>query len=994
MTPEHGHDPNSEQHEAQLHGSAPHGVLTHGVSAPLRKFSASTAAVPAGTIYTCPMHPQIRQPSPSNCPICGMTLEPILASGETGPSPELANMTRRFWIGLALTAPVFVLEMGGHVFNLHHYIAPQISNWIQFVLATPVVLWAGWPFFARAGQSLVTRNLNMFTLVAMGTGVAWIYSVVATLAPSVFPPAFRNMDGSVPIYFEAAAVITVLVLLGQVLELRAREQTGGAIRALLDLAPKTARRIKTDGSDEDIPLESVTVGDHLRVRPGEKTPVDGELVEGRSSIDESLVTGESMPVTKSVGDKLIGGTINQTGAFVMRADKVGRDTVLSRIVDMIASAQRSRAPIQRLADQVSGYFVPVVIGAAILAFAAWAIWGPEPRLTYGLVAAVSVLIIACPCALGLATPMSIMVGVGRGAQSGVLIRNAEALERFEKVDTLVIDKTGTLTEGKPRVTAIRPVAGITENELLRLAASLERVSEHPLASAIVQSAAERKLEVAEASEFDSPVGKGVTGKVEGKLIAIGNRRFLDELGISASALDAEAERLREDGATVIVVASDGRPLGLLGIADPVKATTQAALRALQGDGVKVVMLTGDNWTTARAVAKRLGIDDVQAEILPEDKGKIVTRLRSQGRIVAMAGDGVNDAPALAAADVGIAMGTGTDVAMESASVTLLRGDLQGIVRGRRLSSATMSNIRENLFFAFFYNAVGVPIAAGALYPTFGLLLSPIIAAAAMALSSVSVILNSLRLRTTNIEESLSSNGFHSIVGSRKGAAWTTAGVLLAFALAAVLFVYGPKLFPLRETVTVQPEKSVPTPPKETNVAETKKRDTGAGRNREVDATTTAGAPDEFLKKKLPNGVELTIPSSGVEAKLLAFLETKGQPSEKTPWFDFDRLQFETGEATPRASSREQLQNIAQILAAYPNVKATIASYTDNIGDSGVNRRLSKARADSIRRKLIKMGVDASRLRARGYGESHPIATNDTEDGRAKNRRISLDLIRK
>jgi Cu+-exporting ATPase len=994
MTPELGRDPNSEQHEAQLHGSAPHGVLTHGVSAPLRKSSASTAAVPAGTIYTCPMHPQIRQPSPGNCPICGMTLEPILAIGESGPSPELDDMTRRFWIGLALTAPVFVLEMGGHVFNLHHYIAPQISNWIQFALATPVVLWAGWPFFARAGQSLVTRNFNMFTLIAMGTGVAWAYSVVATLAPSVFPPAFRNTDGSVPIYFEAAAVITVLVLLGQVLELRAREKTGGAIRALLDLAPKTARRIKADGSDEDIALENVAVGDLLRVRPGEKVPVDGELFEGRSSIDESLVTGESMPVTKSVGDKLIGGTVNQTGGFVMRADKVGRDTVLARIVDMVASAQRSRAPIQRLADQVSGYFVPLVIGAAILAFAAWAIWGPEPRLTYGLVASVSVLIIACPCALGLATPMSIMVGVGRGAQSGVLIKNAEALERFEKVDTLVVDKTGTLTEGKPRVTAIRPVAGISEDELLRLAASLERASEHPLASAIIQSAAERKLELAEASDFDSPVGKGVTGKLEGKSIAIGNRRFLDELGINAGALDAEAERLREDGATVIFVASEGKSLGLLGIADPVKATTQAALRALQNDGVKVVMLTGDNWTTARAVAKRLGIDEVQAEILPEDKGKIVTRLRTEGRIVAMAGDGVNDAPALAAADVGIAMGTGTDVAMESAGVTLLKGDLQGIVRGRRLSSATMSNIRENLFFAFFYNAIGVPIAAGALYPFFGVLLSPIIAAAAMALSSVSVILNSLRLRGENIEEPSSPSPFHSIVRSRKGAAWATAGALLAISLGAILIVYAPKLVPLRETVTVQPEKSVPTPPTETNVAETKKSDTGTGRNREVGATTTAGAPGEFLKKRLPNGVELTVPSSGVEARLLAFLETKAQLTEKTNWLDFDRLQFETGKATPRASSREQLQNIAQILAAYPNVKATIASYTDNIGDRGVNRRLSKARADSIRRELIRMGVDSSRLRAKGYGESHPIASNDTEDGRAKNRRISLDLIRK
>ncbi len=732
-------------HHSEAEHNSPHAGHVNHFEA---KNRVSTAG--EGVIYTCPMHPQIRQVGPGACPICGMTLEPLVSTAESEPSAELADMTRRFWIGLALTIPVFVLEMGGHFLDLHRFIPPQTSNWLQFALASPVVLWAGWPFFARAGRSLVTRNLNMFTLIAMGTGVAWAYSVAATLAPFVFPPAFRDKDGSVPIYFEAGAVITVLVLLGQVLELRARERTGGAIRALLDLAPKTARRIAADGSDEDVPLENVAVGDRLRVRPGEKVPVDGEVLEGRGSIDESLVTGESMPVTKNVGDKLIGGAINRTGGFVMRADKVGRDTVLSRIVDMVAAAQRSRAPIQRLADQVSGWFVPLVIGVAILAFAAWAIWGPEPRLSHGLVAAVSVLIIACPCALGLATPMSIMVGVGRGARSGVLIKNAEALERFERIDTLVVDKTGTLTEGKPRVTAIHPIAGITENELLRLAASLERASEHPFASAIVQSATERKLELAEASEFDSPAGKGVAGKVAGKSIAIGNRRFFDELGINAGALEADAERLREDGATVIFVASEGKPIGLLGVADPVKATTQAALRALQSDGVEVVMLTGDNWTTARAVAKSLDIKKVEAEILPEDKGKIVARLRAEGRIVAMAGDGVNDAPALAAADVGIAMGTGTDVAIESAGVTLLKGDLQGIVRGRRLSSATMNNIRENLFFAFFYNALGVPIAAGALYPVFGLLLSPTIAAAAMALSSVSVIANSLRLRRMSI----------------------------------------------------------------------------------------------------------------------------------------------------------------------------------------------------------------------------------------------------
>lgn len=705
----------------------------------------------ADVIYTCPMHPQIRQIGPGNCPICGMTLEPLVASNGAEPNAELIDMTKRFWAGLALTVPVLALEMGGHFFNLHHLIAPQASNWTQLVLATPVVLWAGWPFFVRGEQSLVTRNLNMFTLIAMGTGVAWIYSVVATLAPSLFPPAFRNLDGSVPIYFEAAAVITVLVLLGQVLELRAREQTGGAIRALLDLAPVTAKRVKEDGSDEEVSLAKVHVGDRLRVRPGEKVPVDGALLEGRSSVDESLVTGESMPATKNAGDKVIGGTLNQTGSFVMRADKVGGDTLLSRIVDMVASAQRSRAPIQRLADQVSGWFVPLVILIALLAFVAWAMWGPEPRMSYGLIAAVSVLIIACPCALGLATPMSVMVGIGRGAQYGVLIKNAEALERFEKIDTLVVDKTGTLTEGKPRVTAIHAAAGVAEDDLLAIAASLERASEHPLALAIVQAAAERGLALKEATDFDSPVGKGVIGRVDGKAIVIGNRRFLGELGVDATPLDSKAERLREEAATAIFVAIDGKISGVIGIADPIKPTTLDALQSLREDGVAVVMLTGDNWTTARAVAKRLGISEVEAEILPEDKSKVVSRLREAGRIVAMAGDGVNDAPALAAADVGIAMGTGTDVAIESAAVTLLKGDLRGIVRGRRLSKTTMHNIRENLFFAFFYNAAGVPIAAGALYPTFGLLLSPTIAAAAMALSSVSVVVNSLRLRQVEIE---------------------------------------------------------------------------------------------------------------------------------------------------------------------------------------------------------------------------------------------------
>lgn len=715
---------------------------------------AQPAGPPTGSvIYTCPMHPQIRQPAPGNCPICGMTLEPLVTTMEAHPSAELTDMTRRFWIGLALTVPVFFLEMGGHFLELHRYVEPQLSNWAQFALASPVVLWAGWPFFLRGAQSLLTRNLNMFTLIAMGTGVAWIYSVVATFAPYLFPPGFRSVDGSVPIYFEAAAVITVLVLLGQVLELRAREQTGGAIRALLNLAPVTATRVRDDGSDEEVALEQVSVGDRLRVRPGEKTPVDGVLVEGRSTVDESMVTGESMPVTKSVGDKVIGGTLNQTGSFIMRAEKVGSDTMLSRIVAMVAAAQRSRAPIQRLADQVSGWFVPLVILAAILAFAAWAVWGPEPRMSYGLIAAVSVLIIACPCALGLATPISIMVGVGRGAQSGVLIKNAEALERFEKVDTLVVDKTGTLTEGRPRVTAIRPVAGLDEKELLTLAASLERASEHPLAQAIMEAASASGLTLRAASDFDAPAGRGVTGRVGAQEVVIGNQRILAESDIDTRELDKEADSLREDGATVIFVAVDKRLAGLIAVADPIKDSTPGALQALLADGVSVVMLTGDNWTSARAVAKRLGITEVEAEVLPEDKSKIVTRLREAGRIVAMAGDGVNDAPALAAADVGVAMGTGTDVAIESAGVTLLKGDLRGIVRGRSLSRATMRNIRENLFFAFIYNAAGVPIAAGALYPAFGLLLSPTIAAAAMALSSVSVIANSLRLRRTRIDAS-------------------------------------------------------------------------------------------------------------------------------------------------------------------------------------------------------------------------------------------------
>jgi Cu+-exporting ATPase len=677
-----------------------------------------------------------------------MALEPEIAAADSGPNPELADMTRRFWIGLVLTLPVIALEMGGHLTQLHMLLGRNLSNWMQFILATPVVLWAGWPFFVRGWQSLVSRNLNMFTLIAMGTGIAWIYSVIAVGMPGLFPQAFRDQEGAVAVYFEAAAVITVLVLLGQVLELRAREATSGAIRALLDLAPKTARRIRADDSEEEVPLDAVAVGDRLRVRPGEKVPVDGEVTDGRSSVDESMVTGESMPVTKEPGGKVIAGTLNQSGALLIRAGKVGRDTLLAGIVQMVAQAQRSRAPIQRLADQVSGWFVPLVVVVAIVAFAAWATFGPEPRFAYGLVAAVSVLIIACPCALGLATPMSIMVGVGRGAQIGVLIKNAEALERMENVDTLVVDKTGTLTEGKPKVVAIVPAQGFDESETLRLAASVERASEHPLAQAIVAAALERKIALARVMGFEAPAGKGAVGMVERRRIALGNAAFLAELGIATAPLEAEAERLRREGASAIYLAADGKLAAAIAIADPVKATTPDALKALAHDGIRIVMLTGDNRTTAEAVGRRLGIGEVHAQVLPDGKIAVIEALRRAGRVVAMAGDGVNDAPALAAADVGIAMGTGTDVAMESAGVTLVKGDLTGIVRARRLSAAVMRNIRQNLFFAFVYNAAGVPIAAGLLYPLFGLLLSPVIAAAAMALSSVSVVGNALRLRTT------------------------------------------------------------------------------------------------------------------------------------------------------------------------------------------------------------------------------------------------------
>ncbi|KHS49418.1 MAG: copper-translocating P-type ATPase [Zymomonas sp.] len=744
-------------HEAETFYFCSQGCRTKFIADPQRftHQSGGTAPqlqheAPEGAIWTCPMHPEVQQPGPGSCPICGMALEPMTPTQNDGPSPEYADMKRRFVIGLVLSLPVFALEMGGHLTGLRHMLDGGIANLVQMVLATPVVLWAGWPFFERGWASLKSRHLNMFTLIAMGTGVAWAYSMTATLAPGVFPAAFRAEDGSVAVYFEAAAVITVLVLLGQLLELRARETTSGAIRALLDLSPKLARRIRSDGSDEEISLDEVMVGDTLRVRPGEKVPVDGVVLEGRGTVDESMVTGESMPVTKEAAAKLIGGTINQTGGLVMRAEKIGRDTMLARIVQMVADAQRSRAPIQRLADTVSGWFVPVVIAIAAIAFIVWSLIGPSPAMGYGLIAAVAVLIIACPCALGLATPMSIMVGVGRGAQAGILIKNAEALERMEKVDTLVVDKTGTLTEGKPAVVAIETAEGFDADEVLRLAASLERSSEHPLALAIVREAEARGFAISEPSSVDQPVGKGITGTVDGRILVAGNARFMGESGIATGALAERADRMRSEGATAIFLAIDGKAAGAIGIADPVKETTPAALKALGEAGIHVIMLTGDNRVTAEAIARRLGIAEVEADVLPDQKSAIVKRLRDQGKIVAMAGDGVNDAPALAAADVGIAMGSGTDVAIESAGVTLLKGDLTGIVRARHLSHATMANIRQNLFFAFAYNVAGIPVAAGALYPLFGLLLSPIIAAAAMALSSVSVIGNALRLKHVEI----------------------------------------------------------------------------------------------------------------------------------------------------------------------------------------------------------------------------------------------------
>ncbi|MDR3537105.1 MAG: heavy metal translocating P-type ATPase [Acetobacteraceae bacterium] len=750
-------DPATSKHRFEHGGTTFHfcsaGCRTKFVADPAKylapKPSASEAPIKPGALYTCPMHPEIRQEGPGTCPICGMALEPLEVTAEAAPNHELTDMTRRFWIGLVLALPVFVLEMGGHIprLGLHDVVSPQASIWIQFVLSTPVVLWAGWPFFQRGWASVVSRHLNMFTLIALGTGTAYLYSLVATFAPGSFPAGFRGMGGTVAVYYEAAAVITVLVLLGQVLELRARERTGDAIRALLNLAPKTARRLRdSDGDDEEIPIDQVRLGDRLRVRPGDGIPVDGEVLDGSSAVDEAMVTGESMPVAKQPGDRLIGGTVNGTGALVMRADKVGSDTMLARIVAMVAEAQRSRAPIQRMADTVAGWFVPVVLAVAVLAFLGWAVWGPTPALSYALVAAVSVVIIACPCALGLATPMSIGVGVGKGAGAGVLIRSAEALERMERVDTLVVDKTGTLTEGKPRVTAIVTTPGLSEADLLALAGSLERSSEHPLAAAILGAAQAAKATFAEARDFASVTGQGVTGRVDGRSVALGNAALMAAQGVALGELEGRADALRRDGATALFVAVDGRAGGVIAIADPIKPSTRDAIDQLKASGVHVVMLTGDNKTTAEAVARQLGIDDVHADVLPDDKHRIVRTLKAGGKIVAMAGDGVNDAPALAEADVGIAMGTGTEVAIQSAGITLVQGDLAGIARARSLSRMTMRNIRQNLVFAFAYNVVGIPIAAGVLYPAFGLLLSPEVAALAMSLSSVSVITNALRLR--------------------------------------------------------------------------------------------------------------------------------------------------------------------------------------------------------------------------------------------------------
>jgi len=710
-------------------------------------------APPAGTTteYTCPMHPEVVQDHPGNCPKCGMALEPRVVEAEEE-GGELADMTRRLWVSSAFAIPVFLSAMAAEFWPeaMAGIIDPRIRQWIELILSTPVVWWAGWFFYGRAIRSVVTRNLNMFTLIGLGVSVAWSYSFIAVVMPGIFPPATFNEMGVVPVYFEAASVITALIILGQVLELRARSRTNAAIKLLLGLAPNTARIVRDDGTEEDIPLQQVKAGDILRVRPGEKVPVDGEVIEGESHVDESMVTGEPMPVAKSAGDKVIGATVNGTGSLLMRAEKVGADTLLSQIVNMVAEAQRSRAPIQKLVDIVAGYFVPAVVVIAIITFIVWSIWGPEPALAFAVINAVAVLIIACPCALGLATPMSIMVGVGKGAMMGVLIKNAEALEILRKVDTLVVDKTGTLTEGKPKLVTVIAREGLAEDDNLRLAASLERASEHPLAEAIVRGAEARGITLSPADDFQSVTGKGVTGVVEGHQVALGNRKLLESLDIDAADLPQQADALRSDGQTVMFLAIDGQAAGLIGVADPVKESTPEAIRDLHKEGIRVVMLTGDSQRTAEAVAAKLDIDQVQAEVLPDQKASVVKQLQAEGRIVAMAGDGINDAPALAQAHVGIAMGTGTDVAMESAGVTLVKGDLRGIVRARRLSRATMRNIRQNLFFAFIYNTLGVPVAAGVLYPVFGILLSPIIAAAAMSFSSVSVIMNALRLNRVKL----------------------------------------------------------------------------------------------------------------------------------------------------------------------------------------------------------------------------------------------------
>jgi Cu+-exporting ATPase len=712
---------------------------------------AEPAASAAAAEYTCPMHPEIRSPKPGACPKCGMALEPLMASAGGQPNPELVDMTRRFWIGLALTAPVFVLAMGEHLLGLHALLPrARLAGWIQLFFCAPVVLWAAWPFFVRGWNSLVSRNLNMYTLIALGTGVAFTYSVIAFFAPGLFPPAFRGGSGEVGLYFEAAAVISVLVLLGEVLQLRAREGTSAAIRALLELAPATAIRIQSDGNGEEVPLDQVRIGDRLRVRPGDRVPVDGEVLEGHSALDESMLTGESMPVEKHPGAKVTAGAVNGTGSLVMRAERIGADTLLGQIVHMVAEAQRTRAPIQGLADRVSSYFVPAVVGVAILAFLAWSIYGPPPAMAFALVSAISVLIIACPCALGLATPMSIMVGIGRGAQAGVLVRDAEALERMERVDTLVVDKTGTLTAGRPELTTVAAAEGFTEAQVLELAASLERPSEHPIAAAILAGTMERGGRARPVENFNSVTGGGVQGTLEGRSVALGSARFAESMAAVPVAWKERADALRRGGETVVFLVDSGRFAGLIGVADPVKASAVGALRALEREGVRVIMLTGDNAVTARAVADRLGIRDVRADVSPLEKGEVIRALRAQGRVVAMAGDGVNDAPALAEADVGIAMGTGADVAIQNAGVTLVKGDLEGIVRARKLSRATLRNVRQNLFLAFVYNALGVPIAAGVLFPWTGLLLNPMIAAAAMSASSVSVVINALWLRRARI----------------------------------------------------------------------------------------------------------------------------------------------------------------------------------------------------------------------------------------------------